>query len=214
MGNYPLRYLKKAFGGWLGRANTLSGIITVVLATLSHYNPWWSEAVNMLLWQVPLAVFGVMFIVGLVLAPYLIHKEDEREIKRLQLQLGEGAKPNFSIVWYSEEWRLREPNGWRNYWDNEDIGIGLQLIGGIAINIKDKIRIESVVLDMGGRTLESDWESQEFYISEEREVKFDIPFDIQRGKRTAILKAIVGGQQYSPEPITLNVPKGKQVFHK
>jgi len=214
--NYLIRCLKKAFSGWLGRADTFSGVVTTALTALSHFNPWWSETVNTLLWLIPLSVFGCTIVTGLVLAPYLVHRDDVKEIKELRLyrQLKEKDKLDFSIVWYREEWRLREAHGWRNYWEDESEGIGLQLIGWIAVNIKGRIRLESIEIDIGGQVFKSDWQSQEFYTSEERELRFDVPFDIQRGKRTAVLKAVVDGQQYSPDPIMLNVPQGKQVFHK
>ena len=117
-----------------------------------------------------------------------------------------------SVVLYRHEWWLQTTGGERNFWDNEDDGIGLLLIGEIAININDQTQVESVELDMGGQTFKSNWQSQGFYISEEREVKFYIPFNTPRGRRTARIRAIANGQPYFTNPIILDIPKGKQVF--
>lgn len=133
---------------------------------------------------------------------------------RMNHKQSQTAKSVYSLVWYRHEWWLRTTGGKQNFWDDEREGISLLLIGEIAINIHDRIQVESVELDIGGRICKSNWQSQEFYISEEREVEFDIPLDTTRGTRTATLRAIVDGRPYAPKPFKLDIPQGKQVFRR
>lgn len=154
--------------------------------------------------------YNVWVIVG-ILAFVVITFEGSYRISHKQSQ---ATKSDFSLVWYEHEWWLRTTNGKRNYWDDEINAIGLLLVGSLSINTLKQIQVENVELDIGGHMFKSDWKSQRFYISEERGVNFNIPLSEPRGKRTVKLQAIVDGIPWQSEPFTIELPQGKQVFHK
>ncbi len=212
MGNYPLLYLKKAFGGRLGRADTFSGIVTALLLLLANFNPWWGETVNTFLWLVPVVVFGLTVAIGLVLAPYLIHRDDVREIKRLEGELGVVQQGKYEVSWVKGHWHLYTKNMRTDVWEDESDALGLIVDGHISVTTIGTIQVESVSLVIGGDEYPSNWQSESFYTSEERNVDFKIPKDIQRGTRTVNLVAVVDGKSYQGKPFTIYVPEGKQAF--
>lgn len=126
------------------------------------------------------------------------------------------TQQNYAITWVDEdaEWLLHIPSGVVWDWDNEDEGIALQLMGHISVTTIGTILIESVSLVIGEEEFISNWKSERFYTSEKREVHFEIPLSIQRGKRTAKIKAIVDGNTYDGKPFTIEVPQGKQGLYK
>ena len=227
---YIRSWLQLALRHSLGKADNITIGVFIVLGFLSwasrflpdgtEYPDWLDATMQIDEWHILTWVLGAIVLTRLLLAPYWLYKQKVGETNALREQkdalekkLEEGRRGEYSLVWYDEEWLLREAHGERNYWDDEATGTGLQLVGWIAINLKDRIRVESIEIDIGGCLFASDWQSQSFYTSEGREVRFNVPLDIPRGKRTAILKAIVDGEQYSPKPIHLDIPKGKRVLH-
>ncbi|MHA2067955.1 MAG: hypothetical protein ACXABY_26640 [Candidatus Thorarchaeota archaeon] len=124
------------------------------------------------------------------------------------------TQSNYAVKWVRGEWNLLIPNGSKPFWDDENDGRGLLLIGFISVTTIGTIQVESVSLDIGDQRYTSDWESEGFYTSEEREVQFEFPLNTARGKRTAMLKAIVDGEPYTSKPFMLDLPRGKQVFRR
>jgi hypothetical protein len=91
----------------------------------------------------------------------------------------------------------------------------LLIDGYVSINSIGAIQVESVILDIGGVEYKpNQWESIEAVGLEEPSAEFELPISIQRGKRTAYLKAIVDGRPYEAKPITIDLPQGKRVFHR
>lgn len=114
------------------------------------------------------------------------------------------------------EWWLRTPQGnisWIAVTDESD-GLCLLLIGEVSVNTLKQIQVESVEIDIGGCLFKSDWESQGFYMPEEREVRFDIALDVPRGERTARLRAIIDGDEYSFDPFTIELPQKPKGYVK
>lgn len=160
------------------------------------------------LWILIIIPFGTfLFMLVSFLAFHRVRTERD-EGKTAQL-----TRRQYSIVWNTEGWHLQVSNGWISHWENESGGIGLILTGDLVINTFKRILIESVQLDIGGQLFQSDWKSFEYVGYDEPSVIFYVPFDIQRGKRTATLKTIVDGKTYTSDPFMLDVPQGKQVPH-
>lgn len=164
-------------------------------------------------WWLPLIALGVIFAFRLVLAPYWMYKDKlaehsilVRENQTIRAALEKAEQSTYSVVPNMDKWLLQETNGSREYWDGESEGIGFILTGYLTILTFKRIQIESVRLSIGGQLFESDWESHDYVGQDEPSVKFYVPFDTNRGKRTATLQAIVDGKLYTSESFFLNVP--------
>lgn len=156
--------------------------------------------------------FTLIFIWNLFRAPYRQRDEARQNLEKLEKLREEQGPRDFSLVWRPNDWFLRTANGRANYWEDESDGLGLILAGSIVVNTLRQIQVESVSLEMGGTLLKSDWNSEGFYTSEERDINVEIPLDTTRGKRTAMVSAVVDGQPYKGESYTVNLPQGKRVF--
>ena len=156
----------------------------------------------------------VLLGVGLIVMPFRAFHKVRVQRDGLRVQLKEREQKNFAVMWVDEEWWLRIPNGQQKFWEDESAGLGLLLRGHISVTTIGTIQVESVTLDMGRQSYTSNWVSERFYTSEEREVDFEIPLDTQRGKRTAVLKAIVDGQPYTSKLFILDLPNGRRMFQK
>ncbi len=170
--------------------------------TLSDWLPKWQ-------WQGWVILILLIIIIAMAEGSYRIHKEREKTNSGKE-------QSSYAIAWVNEpqQFSLRTPNGFHNYWDNEKGALSLLLKGHISVTTIGTIQVESVNIDIGGKQFTSNWQSENFYTSEERDADFDIPLNEQHGKRTAKLKAIVDGKSYNSEPFILDFPQGKQVFHK
>lgn len=169
---------------------------------------------NELIWQIPLGAFFTVILLRLALAPYWIYKDKDlenanlrQEKQKLEQKLVKTEDKSYAIVWNTNEWLLQMSNGWRSHQENESDGIGLILDGYVTIITFKRILIESIQLDIGGTLFPSDWKAFEYVGYDEPSVRFYIGFDTQRGKRTAVLKAIVDGKEYISEPFTLDLPQ-------
>lgn len=186
----------------IGLYDTLSDQFRLNWPTVADWIPQWQ-------WWAWVMLLLVVIIVAVVEGSYCIGKDKSQ----LEEQLKQKENKNFSIAWVNGESLLRIPNGYNNYWEDESDGLSLLLRGVVSVTTIGTIRVESVKLDMGGQSYASNWASEEFYTSEERDVEFEFPLDTPRGKRNATLKAIIDGQPYISKVFTLNLPVGKQVFH-
>jgi hypothetical protein len=216
--NYFWRCIKKAFGGWLGRADTLSGIVTAILTAISQLNPWWDETVNTLLWIIPLSLLGVTIVIGLIISPYLVHRDDSKEIARLRRELQANKKSDYSIVWGDvETYWVSRPLGEKGSEKysfeiaTEDDTTNLLLEGVIMLPTSRKITIKSLELEIEGVLAPSlSWEEGDFYPNSfAQNVTFVIPTSVQRGKRVARIKAIVDNEDYLGDNFTINLPYRK-----
>jgi len=216
MRRYYWRCIKAAFKGKLGLASAISGLITCVLGGIAYFVPTLEGTVKMLLWAIPTCVFVGTIILGLMLSPYLVNKEDEEGLARLrdknaelEKKLKEKEKKDFSLVWLGvDEFWLRDSQGGRSLYDItiEDGMVSLLLIGSISVNTLRQIQVESVELDMGRQRIPSNWESDSFYQPLSVGVEFEMPLDIGRGERTARLRAIVDGDEYFTDSFTIELP--------
>ncbi|MFC1940370.1 hypothetical protein ACFLXO_06800, partial [Chloroflexota bacterium] len=95
------RCCKHAFGDKLGKADTATGIITVILLTIANIiPPIWEGIVNTLLWVIPLAIFIGTIVFGILLAPYRVYQDIARQAntKEDELQDIKNARPNIVVL--------------------------------------------------------------------------------------------------------------------
>jgi hypothetical protein len=174
----------------------LGGGIALAVWLISHGLVWWWLA----LYIVALAGFWVLSCFS------YIRVAKERD----QARGGSGELAKFTITWGDrEDWWLSFGNGKANFWEHDNDGQYLLLEGFVAINTMDKIQIESVGILIGGQEYPSDWQSGSFYTMDEPDISFNIPFDIQRGRRTANLTAIVDGKPYQGRQFNIEIPPAK-----
>ena len=154
--------------------------------------------------------------IALVIAPFLSFHKLRKERDELKKIVEKKEQNKYAIAWVSSlvEWWLHITHGKTKYWDNENGAIGLILNGMVSVTTIGTIKVESIILDIGGQHYSSNWISKDIYTSENWEIEFEIPLIIQRGERTAHLIAIVDGKTYVSKPFTLNVPQYKHVFQK
>ncbi len=75
---YYVRLLVRAVWGPLQVFSLLATAIGVLGAALIYRVPEWGPVVSFYVWVVPLAVFVATVALGLILAPYCLHREDKR----------------------------------------------------------------------------------------------------------------------------------------
>lgn len=90
---YYTELLKTAFVHPLGVTSLAAGTIAVVGAAIIDRYPQLETIMSTLLWQIPLAIFVLLALARLVLAPYWMHKKVEKERDELK----ERAKPRLII---------------------------------------------------------------------------------------------------------------------
>ena len=78
------------------KTGALAGIVTVILAAIAYNQAPLEGAMNILLWAIPLAVF----VITLILAPYHLYRDKEKEQNILseKLHAVENAHPNITLV--------------------------------------------------------------------------------------------------------------------
>jgi hypothetical protein len=107
----------------------------------------------------------------------------------------QGEQEALDIHWVEGDWWLAEPHGrtsWHKEIDENDY-LYFILKGVIMINTLKRRQIESIELELGECIFRSNWRSDTFHSSGSLEAEFNIPFDVQRGKRTTRIKYIVDG---------------------
>jgi hypothetical protein len=80
-------------------AEIIAGVLAIFLGIIIWKRPKWESKMKHLLWGVPLAIFVVLAVIGLVSAPYNAYKEQgiEQEQRRPVLTLGESLGASTSI---------------------------------------------------------------------------------------------------------------------
>ena len=121
------------------------------------------------------------------------------------------AKPettSFEIAWVDADFKIRDSQGglYTLGLINENKSNTLVMESTVSINTMRNVQVESIELNIGERRIPSDWLSDNFYQPLALAIRFDIPFDMPRGKRTAKLRAIVDGSKYSSDPFTIQLP--------
>ncbi len=152
-------------------------------------------------WVIPfIVVFGAIYL------GYWLKRPKPLENTVEKTKVGD-----FAIVWLGED----------SYWIRDSKGnlsklteglksesIELVLEASLSINTLRLIQVESIELDIGGSIAKSNWESDSFYQPlAVGGLRFDIPQNIQRGRRTARLKTIVDGEPYLTEQFTITLPQ-------
>jgi hypothetical protein len=89
--SYYGQWLTTAFGGAWSTYNTSSAIlglvIPVTLLLAKRYWPAAEKIVPDLVWQIPLAIFCLLFVARVFLAPYWIAEEQEQKTEKLRKEL-------------------------------------------------------------------------------------------------------------------------------
>jgi len=92
-------WFKRAFTKPLLYVDLLAGFLAIVFAAISYFCPLGSSLMNLLAWAIPLGVFAASLVVGAVLAPYLIHKDEREKSDRLKAELDDvrSTQPCISV---------------------------------------------------------------------------------------------------------------------
>ncbi len=190
VGGYLLHFPLRLLEDWI------MGLIETEVA-----NNWQIFIRFVIEWIMPFVVaFGLIYIGYRVRIPAILIAKQKK---------GALGKKGFSIVWVRKNaFFLRGNTGAVYlYKGQEKEGKTLVLEGRISINTLRRIQLESLKLDIGGQLLISDWESREFTTSKDWDARFDIPSDIQRGKRTAKLVTIIDSFEDYWESFMIDLPK-------
>jgi len=73
-----------AFSGRLGLAGTICGVLGIIGGGIAQIRPLWGDTVNAILWYVSASIFSLVVIIGLIRAPYLVHREDVEEANKVK----------------------------------------------------------------------------------------------------------------------------------
>ena len=77
-------WLQTAFRHAFGRADAIAGFLGMSLPALARLNSEWRDALAELSWQIPLGLFGGLFVVRLVLAPYWMYREVQSQQEQVE----------------------------------------------------------------------------------------------------------------------------------
>jgi|GEM_PF-6467467 len=114
----------------------------------------------------------------------------------------------FSIEFTDHQFFQKESNSIQPYGAVPESENSILVIDAtLMINTVRGVLVESIDLDLAGRTIPSNWSSERVYQQGIGFlIRFEVPRDIPRGARTAKIKAIVEGEVYEGEPFTLELP--------
>src|SRR5690349_11817683 len=88
-----MRDTLKFYASWLaigfrhsfGKSDAIAGFLGVALPAIAHWGGTQEGAMmGDLAWEIPLGVFTALFVVRLLLAPYWMHQEREKELASLR----------------------------------------------------------------------------------------------------------------------------------
>jgi hypothetical protein len=101
-------------GAW-GFSQLISGILTFIGGCVGKKHPEWGATMTNFLWEIPLAIFIILFVIRLVLAPF-------EEYKRLKNELEQTKKFPLEIIFDSKNpsqrfWHLAQ----RSPFDKNDL---------------------------------------------------------------------------------------------
>ena len=84
MGNYAKRYFQKVFGGKLRTAEFVASIATVTLLAITYFVSGLDGVVSIFMWAIPLTALLTTIVIGIIIAPYSIHREDRAKTSELE----------------------------------------------------------------------------------------------------------------------------------
>lgn len=75
---FYLRWLKVGFGSTWGIVGVIGFFASIIVGIIQDHFPRLTQTMSHLVWQIPLFVFILLGFIGLVIAPYELHKQDRQ----------------------------------------------------------------------------------------------------------------------------------------
>src|SRR5208282_2623545 len=79
------------------KADTAATIAGIAIGILLHFVPGWEQAVNRIVWEIPLAALGSLLIVRLFLSPFLVYRKRDKEAIQAESQVAILTQPEGSL---------------------------------------------------------------------------------------------------------------------
>jgi hypothetical protein len=86
------QWIRRAFTRPLLWADLLAVFLAIVGGAVAYFWPQLAGTMTILLWLIPLSVFVILALAGLLLAPYYMQRETKQECDKLREQLGSAQR--------------------------------------------------------------------------------------------------------------------------
>jgi hypothetical protein len=159
--NFYGHILSTAFHHSWGAFDTVSTLLGVLIPIVAKLHPEWESAMSNLVWQIPLAALSMLFLVRLILAPYWIYSERDKEAARVEAEFTKKITELTSEL-TRPKFRIKNPKVGESYEGNKyQFDYDLENIGSqAATDLVVKVVVAIASLDQEAISSESSFASE------------------------------------------------------